>query len=126
MLLFSLSPISEDSENLNQLGSFPIVLTPSTLSFGDDFSYRFCDEISQLCESFRSILETGTLVLDYDSFCRLVSKSDIILDTLASDLDITPQLALEEAQRFFSDKNVIVQATLYKVGSYLQLGFLNS
>lgn len=124
-LLFSLSPISEDSENLNQLGSFPIVVTPSTLNFGDEFSYRFCDEISQLCGSFRSIPETGTLVLDYDSFCRLVSKSDIILNTLAVDLDITPQLALEEVQKFFSDKNVIVEAkglqgTLDKVGSYLQ------
>lgn len=124
-MIFSLSPISEDSENLNRLSSLPIVITPLELNFGDEFSYRFCDEISKICATFHSIPETGSLVLDYESFCQVVSKSDIIINSLASDLEITRQSALEQAQNFFSDKNVIVQAkgvqgTLYKVGSYIQ------
>ena len=69
--------------------------------------------------------ETKTLVLDYDGFCKLVSNSDIIISTLFSDLEITKKSAMEQAQNFFRDKNVIVQVggaqgTLYKVGSYLQ------
>lgn len=40
---------------------------------------------------------------------------------------MTKILAIEQAQRFFQDKNIIVQAdgiqgTMYKVGSYIQSG----
>ena len=125
-MLFSLDPITENSElNLTQVASLPILVEPIKLQLGDEFTYQFCDEISQFCGTFRIIPETKTLVLDYDGFCRLVSKSDIIVNTLSSDLGITKQSAMEQAQNFFLDRNVIVQAggvqgTIYKVGSYLQ------
>lgn len=125
-MLFSLDPITENSElNLTQLASLPILVEPIKLQLGDEFTYQFCDEISQFCGTFRTIPETKTLVLDYDGFCSLVSKSDIIVNTLSSDLGITKQSAMEQAQNFFRDRNVIVQAggvqgTIYKVGSYLQ------
>jgi len=124
-MIFSLSPISEDSENLNRLLSSTIVVTPSKLNFGDEFTYRFCDEISKICGTFRSIPETGTILLDYEGFCQIASKSDIIINTLASNLEITNESALEQVQNFFRDKTVIVQAsgvqgTIYKAGSYIQ------
>jgi len=125
-MIFSLDPIAENSElNLTQAASLPIVVEPIKLPLGDEFTYHFCDQISQLCGTFRVIPETKTLVLEYDGFCNLVSKSDLIVNTLSSDLGITKESAMEQAQNFFSDKNVIVQAggvqgTLYKVGSYLQ------
>ena len=125
-MIFSLDPVSEDSElNLTQASSLPIFVEPFKLELGDEFTYQFCDQISQLCGTFRVMPDTKTLVLDYDGFCNLVSKSDIIVSTLSSDLEITKESAMEQAQNFFRDKNVVVQAggaqgTLYKVGSYLQ------
>ena len=109
-IIFSLDPVSEDSE----------------LKLGDEFSYQFCDQISQLCGSFEVILETQTLVLDYNGFCNLVFKSDVIINTISSDLEITKVSAMQQAQKFFQNKNVIVQASgvqgaIYTVGSYLQL-----
>ena len=80
------------------------------LELGDEFSYKFCDQISQLCGTFRVMPETKTLVLDYDGFCKFVSNSDIIVSTLSFDLEITKESAMKQAQNFFRDKNVIVQA----------------
>ena len=125
-MIFSLDPITENSElNLIQAASLPIVIEPIKLQLGDEFTYQFCDQISQLCGTFRVIPETKTLVLDYDGFCNLVSKSDIIFSTLSSDLEIAKESVMEQAKNFFCDKNLIVQArsvqgTLYKMGSYLQ------
>lgn len=125
-IIFSLDPILEDSKlNLAHASSLPIIVNPYQFKLGDEFSYQFCDQISQLCGSFQFIPETQTLVLDYNGFCRLVSKSDIILSTISSDLGLTKASAMEQAQKFFQNKNVVVQAggvqgALYKVGSYLQ------
>ena len=125
-MIFSLDPVTENSElTLTQASSLPILVKPFKLGLGDEFTYQFCDQISQLCGTFRVMPETKTLVLDYEGFCKLVSKSDIIVSTLSSDLEITKESAMEQAQNFFRDKNVIVQAggvqgALYKVGSYLQ------
>jgi hypothetical protein len=126
MMIFSLDPVTKNSElNLTQASLLPILVEPFELELGDEFTYQFCDQISQLCGSFRVMPETKTLVLDYDGFCKFVSKSDIIVSTLSSDLEITKESAMEQAKNFFRDKNVIVQAggaqgTLYKVGSYFQ------
>ena len=125
-MIFYLDPITEDSElNLIQVASFPLIVEPVKLGLGDEFTYSFCDQISQLCGNFQFMPDTKTVVLDYDGFCKLVSQSDIIISNLSSDLAITKQSAMQKAQNFFSDKNVIVQAegfqgNLYKVGSYLQ------
>ena len=64
-------------------------------------------------------------MLDYNGFCNLVSKSDVILSTISSDLGVTKISAMEQAHKFFQDNNIVVQATgvhgtVYKVGSYLQ------
>nr|UQS76330.1 hypothetical protein [Haslea ostrearia] len=125
-MIFSLDPVSEDSElNLAHASSLPIFINSSQFKLGDEFSYQFCDQISQLCGSLQVIPETQTLVLDYNSFCNLVSKSDVILSTISSNLGVTELSAMEQAQKFFQDKNIVVQAvgiegTVYKVGSYLQ------
>ena len=125
-MIFSLDPISEDSElNLAHASSLPILVNPSEFKLGDEFSYNFCDQISQLCGRFQVIPETQTLVLDYNGFCSFVSKSDVILNTISSDLGMTKASAMEQAQKFFQDNNVVVQAsgvhgTVYKAGSYLQ------
>jgi hypothetical protein len=125
-MIFSLDPIAENSDfKLNELSTLPIILESSKLPLGDEFTYQFCDEISRVCGTFRSIPETQTLVLDYDGFCHLVSKSDIIISTLSSELEITKESAMQQAQQFFSNKNVVVQpggvqGTIYKVSSYLQ------
>lgn len=125
-MIFSLDPISEDSElNLAHASSLPIIVNPSEFKLGDEFSYNFCDQISQLCGRFQVIPETQTLVLDYNGFCSFVSKSDAILSTISSDLGLTKASAMEQAQKFFQDNNVVVQAggihgTVYKAGSYLQ------
>jgi hypothetical protein len=125
-MIFSLDPIPENSDlKLNKLSTLPIILESSKLPLGDEFTYQFCDQISQICGTFHSLPETQTLVLDYDGFCRLVSNSDRIISTLASELEITKQSAMQQAQQFFSNKNVVVQpggvqGTIYKVGSYLQ------
>lgn len=125
-MIFSLDPISEDSElNLAHASSLPIIIEPSQFNLGDEFSYRFCEQISQLCGSFQVIPETQTVVLDYNGFCKLVSKSDEILDTISFDLGVTKVSSMKQAQKFFQDKNVVVQAggvqgIVYKAGSYLQ------
>ena len=125
-MMFYLDPISEDSElNLAHASSLPIIIEPYQFTLGDEFSYRFCDQISQLCGSFQVIPETQTLVLDYNGFCNFVSKSDVILSTISSDLGVTKVSAMEQAQKFFQDKNIVIQAgrihgAVYKVGSYLQ------
>jgi len=121
IMVFSLDSISQSSVLTGPL----VVVETAELALGDEFTYRFCDQISKVCGVFRSIPETQTIVLDYDGFCRLVSQSDVIMQTLSCDLEITKQSAIEQAQLFFSDKNVIVQAegiqgVVYKVGTYLQ------
>ena len=120
-MIFSLSSILQSSVLTGPL----VVVETAELVLGDEFTYRFCDQISKVCGVFHSIPETQTIVLDYDGFCRLVSQSDVIMQTLSYDLEITKQSAIEQAQLFFSDKNVIVQAegiqgVVYKVGSYVQ------
>lgn len=125
-MIFSLDPITENSElTLAQVATLPILVDPVKLGLGNEFTYKFCDQISQLCGTFHVIPETQTLVLDYDGFCKFASKSDMIINTISSDLVITNESAMQQAQNFFSEKNVIVQAggvqgTIYKVGSYLQ------
>jgi len=125
-MIFSLDPIIENSElNLTQAASLAVLTETVKLELGDEFTYQFCDQISQFCGTFRVIPETQTLVLDYNGFCRLASESDMIIDTISYNLVITKESAMQQAQNFFSNKNVIVQATgvqgtLYKVGSYLQ------
>jgi hypothetical protein len=125
-MIFSLDPIIENSElNLTQAASLPIIVDIAKLGLGDEFTYQFCDKISQICGTFRVIPETQTIVLDYNGFCELASKSDMIIDTISSNLVITKESAMQQAQNFFSNKNIIVQAggaqgTFYKLGSYLQ------
>ena len=130
-MIFSLSPISKESAL--KFGSsvapyVPVIVPESTTSglpIGDQFCYQFCDQISQICGSFEQIPGTSNIVLDFDGFCQLVSKSDLIINTVSSDLAISRSVALEYAQEFFKDKNIVVQATglqgaMYKVGSYVQ------
>lgn len=58
-MMFFLDPISEDSElNLAHASSLPIFIEPSQFTLGNEFSYRFCDQISQLCGKFQFIPET--------------------------------------------------------------------
>lgn len=123
---FSLNPIKKNSKlKLPQLASLPIVVDPIKLGLGDEFTYQFCDQISQLCGTFRSIPETQTLLLDYNGFCSFANNSDTIINTISYELAITKESAMQRAVNFFSEKNVIVQAdgvhgAFYKVGSYLQ------
>lgn len=125
-MIFSLDPISEDSElNLAHASSLPILIEPFQFKLGDEFSYELCNKISQLCGRLEVIPETQSLVLDYNGFCNLVSKSDVIISTISSDLGVTKVSAIEQAQKFFQDKNIVVQpggvqGTVYKVGLYLQ------
>jgi hypothetical protein len=108
-MIFSLDPITENSElNLIQTASLPIIIEPSKLPLEDEFTYQFCDQISQICGTFHIMPDTQTLVLDYDGFCKFVSKTDIILSDLSSNLEITKESAMKKAQEFFNDKNVIV------------------
>ena len=123
-MIFSLDPITENSE-LNLTQAVPILVDTGKLGLGDEFTYQFCDHISQICGNFRVIPETQTLVLDYNGFCEFASNSDMIIDSISSKLVITKESAMQQAQNFFSNKNVIVQAggvqgTLYRVGSYFQ------
>ena len=97
----------------------------SEFKLGDEFSYKFCDQISQLCGNVQLIPGTQTLVLDYNGFCKLVSESNAIISTISFNLEMTELSAMEQAQIFFQDKNIVVQAggvhgTVYKIGSYLQ------
>ena len=125
-MVFSLDHISEDSElNLAHTSSLSILIEPAKFKLGDEFSYQFCDQISQFCGKFQFIEETQTLVLDYNGFCKLVSNSDVIFSNLSSDLGVTKLSAMEQAQQFFQDKNIVVQAgewhgIFYKAGLYVQ------
>lgn len=125
-MVFSLDPVSKNSElNLAYTSSLPIFIELSQFKLGDEFSYQFCDQISQLCGSFQVISETQTVVVDYDGFCNLVSKTDVIISTISSNLGVTELLAMKQAEKFFQDKNIVVQAggvhgAVYKVGLYLQ------
>jgi len=120
-MVFSLESISQSSALVGPL----FVEESAELALGNEFSYRFCDEISKVCGGFQSIPETQTLVLDYDGFCRLVSQSDGIIQNLSYDLEIPTQSVMEQTKLFFSDKNVLVQAkgiqgVIYKAGAGLQ------
>ena len=45
-MIFSLDPISEDSElHLAQASSLPVFVGSSEFKLGNEFNYRFCDEI---------------------------------------------------------------------------------
>ena len=64
-------------------------------------------------------------MLNYNGFCQLISKSDVIINNLSGDLGVTKASVLKQTHKFFNDKNVIVQTggvheTGYKVGLYLQ------
>ena len=124
-LLFSLDPIVENAElTLAQAVTFPLFVDPVEL-LGDEFTFKFCDQISQVCGSVHFVAETDTLIMDYSGFCKLVSNSDIIIQNLSSDLLITTESARQQTANFFSEKNILVQAegvqgTLYKAGSYIQ------
>jgi hypothetical protein len=110
-MIFSLDPISENSElNLTQVASLSVLADNVKLELGDEFAYQFCDQISQICGNLRVIPETHTVVLDYNGFCQLVSESDIILDTISSNLAIIKKSSMQQAQNFFSKNNVLVQA----------------
>lgn len=125
-MIFSLHPMAEDSDfKLAHASSLPILIDPSQIKLGDEFSYQLCNQISQVCGRFEVIPETQTLVLDYNGFCTLVSKSDVILSSISSNLGVTKLSAMEEAQKFFENKNIIVQplgfqGAISKVGSYIQ------
>lgn len=125
-LIFSLHPITENSDSkLKKLATLPIILEPFQLPLGDEFSYHLCDQIQQFCGELRSIPETQTLILDYKGFCHLVSNSNLMMNNLASEFEITTESAMEQAQEFFKNKNVIIQAggvhgAVYTIGSYLQ------
>lgn len=124
-MIFSLDPISEDWElKLAHASSLPILIESSQFKLGDKFSYQFFDQISRLCRSFQVISETQTLVLDSNGFCNLVSKSNLVISTISSDLGVSKISAIEQGQKFFQDKNIVVEAegfqgAVYKVGSYL-------
>jgi hypothetical protein len=128
---YSLKPMQESLKlNLNlthAASSFPLVtiVEKTTSELGDEFAYEFCDQITQICKVFRVIPDTQTVVLDYDGFCQFASESDLILNNISLDLRITKESAVKQAQQFFQNKNVLVQATgvhgvVYKVGSYVQ------
>jgi hypothetical protein len=129
-MVFSLDKIRDDSHlnlNLNLSQAIPLALVEENIrmGLGNEFSYEFCDQISKICGTVRIIPDVDTVIFDYDGFCRLVSESDMILDTVSCRLSITKHEAMNQAQLFFQDKNIIVQASgaqgaLYKAGSYLQ------
>jgi hypothetical protein len=125
LMIFSLDPIVKDSNIIKAMSSLPVLVDTFELGLGDEFTYQFCDQISQVCGTFKVLSETGTLVLDYNGFCRLASESDRIIDAISYNLVISRSSAMQQAEKFFSNKTVIVQAsgiqgTFYKIGSYLQ------
>lgn len=68
-MIFSLDPIIKDSElNFKYLSSLPIIIGPSQFQLGDEFTYQFCNQISQICGSFQVVEQTQTLVIDSDGF----------------------------------------------------------
>jgi hypothetical protein len=127
VMIFSLDLIKdkENSELLTQAASLSIVTEPIFLGLGEAFSYEYCDQISKICGTLRLVPETQTLILDYNGFTELVSESSILLDTVAYNLGISKEEAMNQAQLFFENKNIVVQANgihgaLYTLGSYIQ------
>lgn len=59
-MIFSLNPISKGSElNLAHASYLPIVIEPSSkFNLGDEFNYKFCNQISQLYGSSEVIPKT--------------------------------------------------------------------
>jgi len=112
--------------NLAHAFSLSIVIEQSqSISFGEEFFYKICDEISNLYGSFQVIPETQSLILDFDEFCNVISQRELIIDNISSDLSVTRVITIEQAQKFFQDKKIIVQAggvqgAVYRAGSYLQ------
>lgn len=55
-MIFSLNSVAEDLElQLAHASFLPIFIETSQLKFGDKFSYKFFDQISQLCGKFQVI-----------------------------------------------------------------------
>jgi len=125
-IIFSLDPIRENSKlNLTQAAPLALIVETVNSELGDEFAYQFCEQISQICGKVRMIPETQTLVLDYNGFCALASDSEMILNTISSNLAISQESTMQQAQNFFNNNNILVQAegvqgTVYKLGSYLQ------
>ena len=90
-MVFSLDSISQSSVLTGPL----VVFETADIALGDEFTYKFCDQISKVCGVFHSIPGTKTIVLDYDGFCRLASQSDVIMQSLSCELEITKQSALK-------------------------------
>lgn len=131
-IIFSLNKLNIEKEQqlkLTLASSVPVstLVESSEFTLGDEFSYQFCQKISEVCGVLDIIPQTQTIVLDYNGFCKIVSQSDIILETLSSNLGVTDATVREQAQKFFQNKNVIVQATglqgsIYRMGAFLQSG----
>lgn len=96
VIVFSLDSISASSV----LTELLMVVETTQLGLSDEFSYKFCDQILKVCEAFRSIPEIQTIVLDYDGFCKLVSQSDVIIDSLSYDSEITKKSAIQKSPDF--------------------------
>jgi hypothetical protein len=125
-MIFSLDPVTENLEvNLTKTVALAIVTDTAKLGLGDQFSYEICDQILQICGTLSVIPQTKTLVMEYKDFCQLAAESDTIFSNISYNLSITKDQTMEEAQRFFRNNKIIVQASgaqgaLYKVGSCLQ------
>ncbi len=123
---FSLHPIREKLKlKIMKATTLTLINDPRTLGLGDEFTYQLCDQISQFCGTVHVMPQTQTVMLDYDGFCHFVSNSDIVIENISSNLEISAESVVAQAQTFFQEKNIIVQArgvqgTIYKVGSYLQ------
>ena len=107
--------------NLAHAFSLPILIEPSQFKLGDEFSYQFYNQISELCGTINLIPETQTLVLDYNGFCNLVSKSDIIINTLSSDFGVTKVSAMEQAQKFFFMTRILLFKSEESKGLFIKL-----
>ena len=56
---FSREPVLEDSElNLGSASSLLIFIEPAQFKLGDEFSYQFCNQISQFYKGFQVVLGT--------------------------------------------------------------------
>ena len=126
-VLFSLDSVTELSElsELTQAASLPIFADTLNLELGDEFTYEFCDQISQVCTTFRNILKTKTVVIDYNEFRTLAMNADMIIDGVSHNLSISKKSAIRQAYNFFETKTVMVQVggiqgALYQVGAQLQ------
>jgi hypothetical protein len=68
-----------------------MIIEGSNLVLGDEFTYQFCDKISQICGNFQIIPETQIIVLDYNGFCKIVAEADMIVDSISSNMLISRQ-----------------------------------